>query len=118
MGYVLDNTTIKSPNSLDVSNSTQYAQQRVFSGGIARDYFGNNKRVWKLSYDTVQKTYFDVIDSIYQAYLSTGTPVSFEITETNNTVAETTVHVDLQQRSFTVGGEDYLSSFTLILTEN
>lgn len=118
MSYVLNGSDIKSPNSLDVSNSTQYAQQRVFNGGIARDYFGNNKRVWKLSYDTVQKTYFDVIDSIYQSYLSTGTPVSFEITETNNTVAETTVHVDLQQRSFTVGGEDYLSSFTLILTEN
>ena len=118
MSYVLNGSDIKSPNSLDVSNSTQYAQQRVFNGGIARDYFGNNKRVWKLSYDTVQKTYFDVIDSIYQSYLSTGTPVSFEITETNNTVAQTTVHVDLQQRSFTVGGEDYLSSFTLILTEN
>ena len=117
MSYTLGGTNIKSPNTLDESNNSQYAQQRTLQGTINRDYFGDNKRVWRLSYQNIQKADFDTINTIYQAYLSTGTAVTWVSTETNYTISSTNVHINLDSRGFTVGGEDYISSFTLILSE-
>lgn len=117
MAYVLSGSNLKSPNSLEETNNTQYAQQRTLGGSVNRDYFGSNKRVWKLDYKNVPKASYDVIKGIYDTYLSTGTAVAWSVTETNYTVSATTVHVNLDTRGFSVGGEDYISSFTLILSE-
>ena len=115
--FILNGTAIKAPNSLDETNNTQYAQQRSLQGTINRDYFGLNKRVWKLEYKNVLKTHYDTIKSIYDAYLATGTAVTWVSSETNYTIASTSVHINLDTRGFSVGGEDYISSFALILTE-
>lgn len=117
MAFVLDGTTLKRPNSMDVSNSTQYAQQRTLSGDINRDYFGSNKRVWVLQYVNTQKAYFDTIDAIYQSYLSTTATKTWVITETNYSVSSTNVHVNLEERGFSIKGDSYLSDFTLTLVE-
>lgn len=117
MSYILDSQTIRRPISFEEGNSTQMAQNRVLSGGIARDYFGSNKRVWLLNYDNTNSTAFATIKAIYDSYLATGTLKTWEVTETNYTVSSTPVHVDLQKRSFVVRGISYLSGFTLILTE-
>lgn len=117
MSYVLNSTTIKSPNSMEEKNSTQYAQQRTLQGTVNRDYFGSNKRVWTLKYENIQKADFDTINTIYQAYLASGTAVSWLSTETNYAISATTVHINLDTRGFSVGGADYISSFTLVLSE-
>lgn len=117
MAYLLDGSTIPEPNDMKTSNDTQMAQQRTLSGAVGRDYFGSNKRVWALSYRNKLKADFDTLDTIYQSYLSTGAAKSWQVTETNYTVASTTVHVDLKERGFSVGGESYISDFDLILTE-
>lgn len=117
MSYTLDGTAIRSPHSMSESNNTQVAQNRTLSGAITRDYFGSNKRVWKLEYNNTQKTEYDTIKAIYDSYLSTATAVTWESDEANYTIAQTTVHVDLQERGFSYSGTDYLSDFTLILTE-
>lgn len=117
MAFLLDGTSIRNPYEISESNSTQVAQNRTLSGSITRDYFGSNKRVWILSYRITKKTDYDTINTIYQSYLSTGTAKTWEITETNYTVSQTTVHVDIRQRDFTVRGSDYISDFDLILTE-
>lgn len=115
--FLLDSVDIGSPNSLSEENSSQYAQQRTLDGSIGRDYFGSNKRVWKLQYRNKQKTNYDTIKTIYDSYLSTNTAKSWEVTETNYTITATNVHVDFQDRGFSVGGSDYISDFDLILTE-
>lgn len=117
MAYTLNGTNIKAPNSLEESNNTQYAQQRTLAGTVNRDYFGSNKRTWKLSYKNILKADFDVINTIYAAYLASGTAVAWLSTETNYTISATTVHVNVDTRGFSVGGSDYISSFTLVLTE-
>lgn len=117
MAYLLNSTTIKAPNTLDESNDTQVAQNRTLDGSINRDYFGSKKRKWKLSYKNVSKTDFDTINNIYLTYLSNANPITWEITETNYTIAETDVHIDIASRSFRVGGEDYISDFDVTLTE-
>ena len=118
MAYLLSSTEIRKPVSMEESNSTQMAQNRTLDGSITRDYFGSNKKVWRLDYENTKKSDYDVINTIYQAYLSSGTPVTWQVTETNYTLSATNVHVDLERRSFSVGGESYISDFTLILTEN
>lgn len=117
MSYLLDAQAIKNPQAISESNNTQSAQHRTLDGTISRDYFGNNKRVWTLEYRNTQKTEYDTIYAIYASYLSTGNTKSWQITETNYTISLTNVHIDLVERGFSVRGEDYISDFTLILTE-
>lgn len=117
MSYLLAATTIRAPHSLDESNETQYAQQKALSGAVGRDYFGSNKRVWTLEYRNTKKADYDTIKTIYDSYLSTGTAKAWQVTETNYSVAATTVHVDLHVRKFLQSGVDYISDFTLVLTE-
>ena len=118
MAFTLDGQAIKAPQAIQEKvDNIQYAQQRTLAGSIGRDYFGSNKRVWKLSYDNIQKTYYDTIKAIYDTYTATGTAVTWESTETNYTIASTNVHINIDDRGFSVGGEDYISSFAITLTE-
>ena len=117
MPYILSSTTLKRPTDMREENDTQVAQQRTLDGTVTRDYFGSNKRVWTLVYENTKKADYDTIKTIYDAYLASGDGVTWESTETNYTIAETNVHVDLQVRDFRVGGADYISNFVLILSE-
>ncbi len=98
MSYLLDGTIIRRPNSMEEGNSTQYAQVRPLGGVNRRADYG-------------------VINTIYQSYLTNGSAKTFQSTEPNYTVAQTTVHVDLTVRQFTMPGSSYISDFVLILTE-
>lgn len=121
MSFLLNSVAIKGPQSITEDNSTQVAVQRTLSGAVNKDYFGSNKRVWKLEYKNVNPTAYGVIDAIYQSYLSTGTTQTWQITDSSyNGYASTVrnVHVDIQTRGFNVRGSSYLSDFTLILTES
>lgn len=117
MSYILSSTTIRRPTSLSEANDTQVAVQRALDGTIRRDYYGSNKRVWTLVYENVLPTEYNTIKTIYDSYLSTSNLKTWEITETNYTIPQTQVHVDLVERGFSIKGDSYLSSFELILTE-
>lgn len=117
MAYILSATTIRNPHELNERNRTQLAQHQALDGTVRRDYYGDNKRVWELSYRNTKKADYDEINTIYQAYLATAVPVAWQVTETNYTVSATTVHIDLIERDFSVRGTDYISNFDLILTE-
>lgn len=117
MAYLLSGSTIRRPNSMQETNTTQFAEVRTLDGQFGRDYFGDNKRIWTLEFRNTQPSDYSTIKTIYNTYLSTGTEVAWEVTESNYTVAATTVHVDLFVRGFTVQGSTYLSNFTLTLTE-
>lgn len=117
MSYLLSATSIRRPNSINERNLTQYAQQKALDGSVGRDYFGANKRVWTLEYANTNQTDYNTIKTIYTSHLTTGETKSWQITETNYSVSATQVHIDLLERDFTIKGTDYLSNFTLILTE-
>lgn len=117
MSYILSGTTIKKPQAITEDNSTQVTQIRTLSGAVNRDFFGSNKRIWSCDYSTITKADYDTINAIYQAYLLSGNPVTWQSTESNYVIASTNVHVDLLSRGFTYKGGSYLSDFTLILTE-
>lgn len=117
MSYVLSGTSIRAPYEFTEDNSTQVAVQRTLDGSIHRDYFGSNKRVWTLTYNNCKKTDYDAINAIYTSYLALGVTKTWQVTEANYTIGQISVHVDLLQRGFRIRGSDYISDFTLTLTE-
>lgn len=117
MAYVLAGSPIRAPQSMTETNSTQVAENRTLSGAVTRDHFGSNKRVWTLEYRNTKKTDYDTIKTIYTTYLTSTSTQTWEVTETNYSISQTSVHIDLLDRGFSVGGEDYLSNFTLVLKE-
>lgn len=117
MAYLLSGTSIRRPSNFKETNATQAAQQQALNGTVSRDYFGSNKRIWTLDYQNVNSTDYATIKTIYTAYLSGPTVKTWQVTETNYTVSSVNVHIDLLERGFSVKGSDYLSDFTLILTE-
>lgn len=117
MAYVLSSTTLKRPTGITEYNSTQVSQQRTLDGSYKRDYFGDNKRKWILEYRNTNKTDYDTANTIYQAYLADETAKTWEVTETNYTISQTSVHVDLLERDFSIRGLSYISDFDIILTE-
>lgn len=120
MSWLLGGSAIRKPNSMNETNSTQVAQNRTLGGNVNRDYFGSNKNVMTLGFQSVNYSDWSTINAIYQAYLSDKTARSFQITDINYNGAFTTArscHIDLLTRDFTIPGSTYLSNFTLILTE-
>lgn len=117
MSYLLDSVAIRRPMNMQEQNTTQFAQNRTLVGSIARDYFGSNKRVWVLDFTNTTPADYTTIQTIYSSYLSTGAAKSWSVTETNYTIASTSVHIDLTQRTFSIAGTTYISDFTLVLTE-
>ncbi len=117
MPYYLNTQLIRSPSSMTETNSSQVAQQRTLAGTVNRDYFGSNKRIWTLEFNSVNKDDYFTIKSQYNTYLTNFTAQAWEITENNYFINQTYVHVDLLERRFTVKGNSYISDFTLILTE-
>lgn len=117
MSWILGGSTIRRPSSVTESNNTQYAQQRTLRGAVGRDYFGLNKRVWKLTYRNCTKTDYDTIYAIYNSYLTLGTAKSFQVTDANYTIASTTGHLDMPERGLAVPGSSYISDFVLTITE-
>lgn len=117
MAYILDGTEIRRPSSGGEQNSTQVAQVRTLSGAINRDYFGSNKRVWSYDFVNVNPTDYTTLQSIYTSYLTSGSAITWQVSEDNYTVSSTNVHIDLLERAFKVKGSSYLSDFTLVLTE-
>lgn len=116
MSWTLGGSTIRRPSAASETNNTQYAQQRTLQGSIGRDYFGSNKRVWKLTYKSCTKTDYDTIYAVYSSYLSTGSVKAFVVNDTSYTVSAN-VHIDMPERGLSTPGSDYISDFVLTLTE-
>lgn len=117
MAYLLNGATIKAPREMEERNSTQFVQNRTLNGAYNRDYFGSNKRIWVLSYENIKITDYDTINDIYELYLTDNDPKTWQVTETNYTVASVDVHIDLPEREFSVRGSGYISDFNVVLTE-
>lgn len=117
MSYLLDGSTIRNPINIEEQTVDQYAQQKTLDGQVSRDYFGSTKRVWILDYVNIPPSDYNTIKTIVDAYKSTVAAKTFQSTETNYTIASTSCHLDLTRRKFTVGGTDYISDFSLVLTE-
>lgn len=115
--YVLNGIVIPPPQEMTETNSTLYAQIRVLQGDVSRKYYGDNKRMWILSYKNTKVATYDLIKELYDLYLNTNNLITWQITGDNYYVNESSVHIDIPRRTFSNSGETYISTFNLILTE-
>ena len=120
MGFILAGTEIRRPTQLNERKIERFSQVQTLDGRIHRDYYNSlvgTKRIWTLSFQNASASEYAAILAIYETYKNTDTVQTWEITETNYTVDQTNVHIDLIERQFSTPGSDYISSFQLILTE-
>lgn len=117
MSYILDGTVIRNPMNIEDQTIDQYAQNKALDATVRRDYFGDTKRIWVLDYVNAQPSEYAVIKTIVDAYKSTVQTKTFESTEGNYVISSRLCHLDLVKRRFNVGGSDYISDFSLVITE-
>jgi hypothetical protein len=111
MAYILNGTTIKNPVDFKRDLFEVSGVQTTLNGRTVKD-LRSRKEVYTLEFQHLSSAERNAILAIYDLQ----TTVSFQVTETNLTIAETQVHMDIPGREYLKGG-DYLESFTLILTE-
>lgn len=112
MSFILNSTTIKSPNTFQ-REQLEIGVEHVSISGETRKSITKRKERFILGYRNITQTDAQTIRDIWDL----ETTVDFESTETNNTIAATSVHVDIKSRDYLTKGESYLESFDLILTE-
>jgi len=117
MSYLLDGTEIRRPSSIKEQDSKQYAQHKALNSTVSRDSFGSAKRIWVLNFRNCNATDYATLKTIRDTYRSNDTTVTWESTETNYTIASTNVHIDMDNRGISIPGTDYLSDFSITLTE-
>lgn len=117
MAYLLNGSEIKRPSEIQERDSKQYAQHKTLDATVSRDSFGSAKRIWVLTYKNCNAADYNIIKTIRDTYRSNDTVISWESTESNYTIAETWVHIDMDNRVIGVPGSDYLSDFSVTLTE-
>jgi hypothetical protein len=121
MAYVLGGVEIRNPMGVSEKKIERFSQVQTLDGRIHRDYYNSlvgTKHIWTLEYENATAAEYSAIKTIYDTYKNTDTVQTWEVTESNFTVAETNVHIDLIERKFSTPGTDYLASFQLILTES
>lgn len=112
MAYLLDSTTIKSPNSFK-REQIEIGVEHTSIDGETRKSITKRKERFILTYENLTQSDASTIISIWNQEET----VDFESTETNNTISATSVHVDIKNRDYRHRGTSYLESFDLILTE-
>lgn len=114
VAYVLGGISIQPPHRFSEANDTLYAENRVLEGDINRDFFGENKRVWDLEYENLNPEDSAIIKALYYDYLDSGETKTWEVTGDNYFITETSVHIDLPDRTIHPA---YITSFVIRLTE-
>lgn len=117
MSYLLDGAAIRAPHNIEELTDDIFVQHTTLDNTRSRDYMGTTKRRWALDYINTKPSDYDTIKTIWDSYKANAQAKTFQSTETNYTIASTNVHIDLTQRTFSVGGDTYISDFTLVLTE-
>lgn len=112
MSYLLDSSTL--PNPVEFTRETVEAStQNVTIEGKDKKDIVNRKERYILEFTKLTQAQ---ISSIMAKY-NLQTTLSFQVTETNLTINATDVHIDIPQRAYNTGGDQYREDITLILTE-
>lgn len=111
MSYLLDGTEIKAPANLRRDIIEIEKSNTTLNGKKKRDFI-RQKYSYTIDLKNLTQAQFSIIKTIIEGKAA----VTFQVTETNLTVAETNVWVYLQGEDFVKGGE-YRENITLILEE-
>lgn len=112
MAYLLNGTTLPNPQKFQRLPVEISRKLNMLNGATKKDIVGR-KEQYILSYQLLTQAQMATINSIYNL----NSEVTFQVTETNLTIEQTTVHMEISSRTYRVMGSSYLEDVTLVLTE-
>ena len=112
MSYVLNATTLPSPNKFNRQQVYVKTDSEMIDGKSKRD-IATGKEMYVLEWNYLSKGEMAIIDTI----IALNTAVTFSVSEQNLTIGETNVLPLLIERVHSVSGSDYLGKVVLELKE-
>lgn len=112
MAYTLGSITLPRPKSFRRETIEQSSTIRTLNNATKKDITGR-KEQYILTFTKLSQA---LINSILGEY-NLQTTRTFEVNETNLTIAATTVHIYLPDRQYNTPGNEYREDITLILEE-
>jgi hypothetical protein len=112
MSYTLGSITLPRPISFKREYIETGTTNNLLNGSTKKDII-NRKEKFILEYTNLTQTEVAEILSQYEL----NTTRNFSVDETNLTIAETPVFIDIPSRLYNVKGTDYRESLTIVLTE-
>ena len=116
----INNLELNAPSGFSVEDEVIGGYNATLTG-TKRRYIKAVKKVWKLSYDLLSVTDYDLIYTEFAKEIPTGlqesqTYATFTVYEGTLVINNEQVHMDISARNF-IPGTNYLSSVELILTQ-
>lgn len=112
MSYILDGLTLPQPKGFTRKQIETGKTLQLLDGTTKKD-ITNRKEQYVLLFQKLTQAEIALILTKYNLL----TTLSFQVTETNLTIAATTVHMELLSRKYLTKGNEYREDITLILTE-
>lgn len=114
MSYTLGNITLPTPKPENFSRAQVEKSKTIVTldGSTKKDYT-NRKEQFIIAYEKLTQAEVTSILSEYNLQITRD----FAVSETNLTITATAVHIELFNREYNTGGDEYREDLTLILTE-
>lgn len=112
MSYVIGSTTLPNPKEFRREQVETSVKHRMIDGKTKKDLV-NRKEQYILVFRKLTQAQAANILSEYNLQ----TVRDFTVSETNLTIAATSVHIEIGSRDYNTGGNQYREDITLVLTE-
>ena len=112
MSYILDGLTLPRPVGFTRKQVETGITHNLLDGTTKRDVT-NRKEQYILEFQRLTQA---EVTSIVAKY-NLQTTLNFSVTETNLTISSTECHVDISDRQYNTGGNEYREDIVLVLTE-
>lgn len=112
MAYLLGSITLPNPKEFVREQVETSVMHEMIDGTSKRDITRQKER-YILTFRNLTQAQASSIMSEYNLQ----TTRTFEVTETNLTIAATSVHIAIDSRQYNSKGGDYREDITLVLTE-
>lgn len=112
MSYIIGALTLPNPHEFRREQVETSKTNETIEGRTKKD-IANRKERYFLRFDKLTQA---EVNSILAEY-DLQTTRTFQVTETNLTIAATDVHIELAAREYNTRGDSYREDLTLILTE-
>lgn len=112
MSYILNGLTLPQPKSFKRS-FIEMAQSNLTITGTTTRKISHRKEIFTLKFQHLTQSQVNSLLSLYQL----DDILTFESTESNLTIAQTDVLLDLPDRKYPMSAKEWREDITIILTE-
>lgn len=112
MSYTLGNVTLPRPVGFSRTYIEKSATNSTLDGTTNKD-ITNRKEQYTLEFKNLTQSEVSEILSEYELQ----SVRDFTVSETNLTIAATSVHIDIGKREYNTKGNEYREDLTIVLTE-